>query len=93
MNIPFERSFASHEKSKYWSNQNTEQPRDVFKSSGKKYWFDCNNNHIFDSQLDNINKGQWCPYCVNKTETKLYEKYPKYIQLFNEDSNKIGVKK
>lgn len=89
MNIPFERSFASHEKSKYWSNQNTEQPRDVFKSSGKKYWFDCNNNHIFDSQLDNINKGQWCPYCVNKTETKLYEKisqiYPTLQRGFKQD--------
>ncbi len=30
----FENSFASHEKSKYWSEKN---PRQVFKSSGNKY--------------------------------------------------------
>ena len=86
----FNNSFASHEKSKYWSNQNTEQPRDVFKSSGKKYWFDCHTcNHTFDSQLDNINKGRWCPHCVNKTETKLYEKisqiYPTLQRGFKQD--------
>ena len=32
--IPFERSFASHERSSYWSSKNGEiTPRDVFKSS------------------------------------------------------------
>jgi very-short-patch-repair endonuclease len=66
MNIPFERSFASHEKSKYWSNQNTEQPRDVFKCSNKKYSFDCDCGHTFDSTLSHINNGSWCPYCANK---------------------------
>ena len=85
----FNNSFASHEKSKYWNSKNTEQPRNVFKSSGKKCWFNCNNNHIFDSQLDNINKGQWCPHCVNKTESKLYENisqiYPTLQRQFKQD--------
>jgi len=36
----FEKSFASHEKAKYWSNKNELKPRQVFKSSGKKYFFE-----------------------------------------------------
>jgi very-short-patch-repair endonuclease len=63
----FEKSFASHEKSIYWSNKNIESPFKVFKSSGKKYWFDCNIcNHEFNIGLDNITSqktSRWCPYC------------------------------
>ncbi len=40
-NLPFERSFASHIKSQYWSDKNEIKPRDVCKSSNKKYLFDC----------------------------------------------------
>ena len=44
--IPFEKSFASHEKSKYWSDKNGElKPKDFFKSISKKFWFDCHNRH------------------------------------------------
>ena len=72
--ICFEKSFASHEKSKYWSNKNIEIPRNVFKSSGRKYWFNCKDGHEFESLLSNISgKNRWCPICVNKTEKKLYE--------------------
>ena len=40
MNIPFERSFASHEKSNMWSVKNGDiTQREVFKCSGKTYWF------------------------------------------------------
>jgi len=70
----FNNSFASHEKSKYWSDKNEKKPRDVFKSSNSKYSFkcpDCDNS--FDSTLGNIVKGKWCPYCKNKTEKKIYE--------------------
>ena len=35
----FEKSFASHEKSKFWSNKNQLISRQVFKSSGNKYYF------------------------------------------------------
>jgi len=41
--MPFERSFASHPKSKYWSDKNDVLPRNVFKSARKKYKFNCPN--------------------------------------------------
>ena len=49
-------------------------PRDVFKSSSKKYWFQCDTcNFNFYSQLCNISHlNNWCPNCKNKTELKLY---------------------
>jgi len=62
----YEKSFASHEKSKFWSNENTILPRKVFKSSGTKYMFNCECGHIFEAALYNINKNTWCPYCSNK---------------------------
>lgn len=67
--ICFEKSFASHEKSKYWSNKNILTPREVFRSACKiKYWFDCDIcEHSFDALPTNITrktvKGSWCPYC------------------------------
>ena len=86
----FNNSFASHEKSKYWSNKNECQPRYVFKSSNKKYDFDCSLcNHSFKIKLDCVNKGNWCPFCVNKTEAKLYEKiitiYPSLQTQFKQN--------
>ncbi len=68
----FEKSFASHDKSKYWSDKNISNPRQVFKSTRNKYWFKCNNEHIFTTALYNVVNNCWCPYCVNKTEQKLY---------------------
>jgi very-short-patch-repair endonuclease len=63
-NIPFEKSFASNEKAKYWSNKNELTPRQVFNSSGKKYIFKCDKcSHEFTSSLDKIKIGRWCPYC------------------------------
>jgi very-short-patch-repair endonuclease len=78
----YEKSFASHEKSIYWSSKNELNPRNVFKCSGKKYWFKCNSNHDFPCPLNDIYRNRWCPYCVNKTEQKLYDKLlPDYPQL------------
>jgi hypothetical protein len=37
----FGRSFASHEKAACWSARNALKPREVLRSSNKKYWFDC----------------------------------------------------
>ena len=37
----FEKSFASHEKSKYLSVENKHTARQIFKFSGKKYNFKC----------------------------------------------------
>jgi len=64
--ICYEKSFAYSDKSKYWSINNDLNPRQVFKSSGKKYFFDCECGHIFDKALDSINNDGWCPYCSNK---------------------------
>ena len=70
----FEKSFASHEKSKFWSKKNELTPRQVLKMSGKKYWFSCNKcNNEFETALYSISSGCWCPYCLNKTEAKLHE--------------------
>jgi very-short-patch-repair endonuclease len=86
----FNKSFASHEKVIYWSNENGDtNPRLVFKSTRNKYLFKCNNAHLFKVSLYNIVAGKWCPYCVNKTEAKLYEKiqplYPTIITQFKQE--------
>ena len=67
--IPYEKSFASHEKSEYWSEKNGDvKPRDVYKSSHKKYLFDCNVcNHLFKKQISEITmKNGWCSFCANR---------------------------
>jgi hypothetical protein len=66
-NIPFEQSFASHPKSVFWSEINDTKPEFVSLNSHKKYWFDCECGHSFESNLLNINHGNnWCPYCYNR---------------------------
>jgi len=62
-------SFASFDEKKVdcWSNENDKKPRDVFKFSHKKYWFDCEEcKHSFESSLGHITENRWCPYCANK---------------------------
>jgi very-short-patch-repair endonuclease len=59
--------FSEHPKSRYWSNKNLIKPFDIALNSHKKFWFDCECGHTFDSNLLNINKSNnWCPYCANK---------------------------
>jgi very-short-patch-repair endonuclease len=84
----FERSFASHEKAKYWSSKNDVTPRYVSKCNGSKFIFICEKKHKFEKSLNKIsgkNNG-WCPFCVNKTEQKLFEQliklYPTLQQQF-----------
>ena len=75
----FEKSFAAYEKSKYWSNKNIKTPREVFKSANHKYLFNCNKcNKEFNTTLNDISSGKWCPYCINKTEQKLFDEIIKY---------------
>jgi hypothetical protein len=63
------KSFASHEKSKYWSIKNLVKPRFVIKNSENKYLFDCDKCYnLFESSVHNISQGRWCPMCKNKTE-------------------------
>ena len=84
----FEKSFASHEKAIFWSSKNNIKSRDVFLNSNSKFIFNCiNKNHEFDISLAAINNGgNWCRFCVNKTEQKLFEKlvliYPELIQQY-----------
>ena len=68
-----DKSFASHEKAVYWHPDNKLKPRDVFKSGHTKFKFICNVcNHTFESTLNGVNRGSWCPKCTNKTELKLH---------------------
>jgi hypothetical protein len=39
--IPFDKSFASHEKAKYWSDNNELKPNEISKGSDKKCYFNC----------------------------------------------------
>ena len=58
----FTKSFASTQKAKLWSNKNKMSPRNVFKSSHKKYVFDCDKcNHEYKTTT--VGK---CFYCKNK---------------------------
>jgi very-short-patch-repair endonuclease len=85
----FEKSFASHEKSQYWSEKNQLNPREVFKSSDKKYFLNCKKNHTFEIALSKVINGRWCPVCKNKTEEKLFEilkvDYPDVKHQFRAD--------
>ena len=63
----FEKSFASHMKSREWSKKNSLLPRDVFKGSKKKYFFDCKTcKHTYKAALGNLSVGTKCNYCTNK---------------------------
>lgn len=77
----FNKSFALHHKSKFWSDKNKLQPKDLFRSTNKKFWFNCDIcKNEFYSALNHISNGEWCPHCKHKTELKLFEwlkeKYP-----------------
>jgi DNA-directed RNA polymerase subunit RPC12/RpoP len=56
-NMCFKNSFASHEKSIFWSKINVKQPREIFKSSASKWLFDCCEcGHIFENSLHVVSK-------------------------------------
>jgi hypothetical protein len=84
----YEKSFASNiDKVQYWSYKNDKEPREVFKSANKKYIFDCENTHNFESLLSDITNGTWCPKCKNKTEGKIFD----YLKI-NYDNVKFQPK-
>lgn len=63
----YEKSFASHEKVKYWSNKNEINPREIIKGTANKYYFNCNEcKHTFNIRLECIIRGYWCTYCSSK---------------------------
>lgn len=58
--------FDKHPKALFWSERNEKKPSDVALNSHKKFWFNCDCSHQFESTLLNINLGNnWCPYCSN----------------------------
>jgi very-short-patch-repair endonuclease len=66
-NFCFNCSFASIEKSKYWSPRNQIQPNKVFKNSNKKFWFNCPDcKHEFDMIISGITNNRWCGFCQNQ---------------------------
>ena len=49
-----DKSFASHYRANNWSNKNTVEPKEVFKSSHKEYLFDCECGHEFKAKPSDI---------------------------------------
>jgi very-short-patch-repair endonuclease len=77
----YDKSFSSYKgktpsgnlKINYWNYKlNKSTPRENFKRSGKKFYFDCDIcNKILFNSLDNITgHNVWCTCCINKTEQK-----------------------
>ena len=81
-NSCYNKSFASIERSKNWSNKNKKKPIEVFKSTAEKFWFDCDKcGNNFESKLCHITDGSWCPNCRYKTEDIVYDKLKKKYPL------------
>ena len=77
--ICFDKSFASHSKVEFWSDQNELSPRETFKNSNKKFWFNCNIcENPYLTRVNRITKGHGCPNCINKTELKVFKFLKKY---------------
>ena len=88
----FRKSFANHEKSKYWDyKKNNLTPRDIFRCAKNKYFFICERcKSSFSCSLNSIvSGGCWCPYCHNKTEIKLWtwliKLFPDTIRQYKPD--------
>ncbi len=68
----FNNSFASSEKSIYFSQNNSVTPRSISRGSNIKINMNCDKcQREFTSRPHNISRGTWCPFCTNKTEDKL----------------------
>ena len=67
MSVPYEKSFATHEKAKYWSEKNVLKPHEVYLCTGKKYIFNCDIcDHEFKMSPNSISlRKRWCSYCSN----------------------------
>jgi very-short-patch-repair endonuclease len=89
----FNNSFASVERSKHL-HYKTINARTLFKSTNKRFKFDCNLcNGVFETQLADITKGVWCPFCLNKTEQMLFDKLVLYYPLLKRQYKRDWCKK
>jgi len=64
--IPYDKSFASHEKSRFWNTTLNKNiiPRNITKGTHIKFWFNCYQcNHNYECSIKNIVHGRGCPYC------------------------------
>ena len=72
----FEKSFASHEKSRFLVDKSIDA-RKIFKGSSKKHLFQCDDcSAQFSTTLSHVTSRtdpRWCPFCQNKTEKVLYD--------------------
>jgi very-short-patch-repair endonuclease/ribosomal protein L31 len=70
--VCFNKSFASHPRIESFSPKNNINPRMIFKGSATKFIFSCNVcNMEYKSVMYSILAGQGCPFCKNKTESKI----------------------
>lgn len=67
----------------YDKNPTDVQPIHVRKGSNKKYWWNCKNNHTYESTVTNRVQGYGCPYCYGrkawKGDNDLLSKYPEIV--------------
>jgi very-short-patch-repair endonuclease len=74
-------SFASVERSKFLNDKTINQ-RFIFKSTHKKFNFDCDKcDNNFNMRICMVTNGNWCSSCLNKTEEKLYIELKKYYNV------------
>lgn len=87
----FENKFS--DKAKYWDfTKNSVTPDGVASQTNKKFWFICENGHSFESKLNNIANGKWCPFCSNKKVgygNSLLENNGNLAAEWNSSRNKI----
>jgi very-short-patch-repair endonuclease/DNA-directed RNA polymerase subunit RPC12/RpoP len=99
--VCYDNCFASYFRHVNWYQKKNGdvKPQDVFKYSGDKYYFKCDDcGTVFKSILYNISRGHWCPTCKHKTEKLVYkwlskEEYnvnsqPTYKWCINEETGR-----
>ena len=67
------KSFSIHPNSKYLVDK-TINTKLIFRHSNQKQLFKCKKcENEFEMKISKVYNGQWCPLCLYKTESKLYE--------------------
>jgi hypothetical protein len=65
--LSLEKSFASHDKSQYWSDKNELKPKEVALNSNKKFYFNCECGHeLYIKPNTIVSSNTWCAYCARK---------------------------
>lgn len=92
------KSFAISEKAIYWNYKKPQgEPKDFFKSSKIKKWFNCDCGHEIEMQLDDITSGYWCGYCskppkilcINECKTCFNKSFASSVYASNWDYSKL----